>query len=346
MTVIDLDRPNAKAKPKDKKSRIKLTAFNDIKLGTGRRWLVKNLVPILGFFLLWGPPKSGKSFFIFDLAMHIALGWEYRGRRVRQGTVVYCAFEGHNGISARVEAFRQAFLPEHQDPIPFHIVTVTLDLVKEHRALIEAIQDQIDEARPALIVLDTLNRSLVGSESKDEDMAAYIRATDALWEAFECCVGVVHHCGIDGTRPRGHTSMTGAADVQASCKKDASGLITVTTEFVKDGPENETVAFRLEPVVVGVDDDGDEITSCIVAEAEPAPPPPVVERLSGNLATMFAILHEAGPSGLSQEDWNDRAREVGLGLRRRQDLYDLRSGLQKRGLIFKGANGWFAKKDG
>jgi hypothetical protein len=345
MTVIDMERPNGKVKPKDKKGRIKLTAFNDIKLGTGRRWLVKNLVPVLGLFLLWGPPKSGKSFFIFDLAMHIALGWDYRGRRVRQGTVVYCAFEGHNGIAARVEAFRQSFLPEHQDPIPFHIVTVTLDLVREHRALIEAIRDQIDEAAPALIVLDTLNRSLVGSESKDEDMAAYIRATDALWSAFECCVAVVHHCGIDGTRPRGHTSMTGAADVQASCKKDTGGLITVETEFVKDGPENETVAFRLEPVTVGVDEDGDEITSCVVAAAEPAPPKAKPVRLSQNQQTMLSILKRAGPQGLPIEQWNDQARAAGLGLSRPASLFDLRVALQDKGLVFQGQNGWFAKRE-
>jgi len=25
---------------------------------------------------------------------------------------------------------------------------------------------------------------------------------------------VIHHCGINGDRPRGHTSLTGAADAQ------------------------------------------------------------------------------------------------------------------------------------
>jgi len=30
--------------------------------------------------------------------------------------------------------------------------------------------------------------------------------------AFGCAVIVVHHCGIDATRPRGHTSLAGAVD--------------------------------------------------------------------------------------------------------------------------------------
>ena len=40
----------------------------------------------------------------------------------------------------------------------------------------------------------------------DEDMAAYIQAADRLREKFACTVIIIHHCGINGDRPRGHTS--------------------------------------------------------------------------------------------------------------------------------------------
>ena len=82
-----------------------------------------------------------------------------------------------------------------------------MDLIKEHPDLIAAIRDL--EAAPVAVVLDTLNRSLTGSENSDEDMGAYIKATDAIREAFDCSVLVVHHCGINDSRPRGHTSLTG-----------------------------------------------------------------------------------------------------------------------------------------
>jgi RecA-family ATPase len=92
--------------------RIKLIAFNDIKLGNQRRYVVKGLIPRVGLTVVWGPPKSGKSFWTFDMVMHVALGWEYRGRRVSPGPVIYCAFEGQTGLEARVEAFRQRHLTE------------------------------------------------------------------------------------------------------------------------------------------------------------------------------------------------------------------------------------------
>ena len=90
-----------------RKSRIQFVPFDKIKLGTERRYLVKGLIPHPGMSVIWGPPKSGKSFWTFDLVMHVALGREYRGRRVHEGPVVYCCFEGQFGINKRVEAFRQ-----------------------------------------------------------------------------------------------------------------------------------------------------------------------------------------------------------------------------------------------
>lgn len=145
----------------------------------------------------------------------VALGEHYRGRRVQQGAVVYLALEGGQGFRARIEAYRR----EHGTAdAPFYLVTDRTNLVRDHRALIGAIRAQIGETLPALVAIDTLNRSLAGSESKDEDMAAYIQAADAIREAFDCAVIIVHHCGVDGSRPRGHTSLTGAADAQIACR--------------------------------------------------------------------------------------------------------------------------------
>ena len=85
-----------------------LRAFENIRLDTERRgYLVKGLIPSNGLVVVWGPPKCGKSFWAADLGMHIALGWDYRGRKVQQAPVVYIALEGRHGFPARVEAFRR-----------------------------------------------------------------------------------------------------------------------------------------------------------------------------------------------------------------------------------------------
>jgi hypothetical protein len=105
----------------------------------------------------------------------------------------------------------------------------------EHQRLIADIRGQLVEIPCAAIVIDTPNRSLGSSESSDKDMIAYVKGADAIREAFQCAVIVIHHCGLDDKRPRGHTSLTGAADAQIAVRRDDSDVIVATVEYMKDG---------------------------------------------------------------------------------------------------------------
>ena len=142
--------------------RFSLVPFNEAKISDGPRYLVKGLIPHTGLVVIWGPPKCGKSFWTFDLAMHVALGWEYRGRRVYQGVVAFVACEGAEGFKARIEAFRQARLAEDADTInvPFFLIPCRLNLIAEHQTLIDDIRHQLGDTVPAVVVIDTLNRSI------------------------------------------------------------------------------------------------------------------------------------------------------------------------------------------
>jgi len=241
-----------------------LVPFKAVLLSTSAAYLVKGLIPRAGLTVVWGPPKCGKSFWAFDLAMHVARGVSYRGRRVQQGAVVYLALEGGYGFRGRIEAYRRTH--DIKDA-PFYLVTDKTNLINDHAELIADIQRQIGKRVPALVVIDTLNRSLAGSESKDEDMAAYIRAADTLRESFDCAVMVVHHCGVDRGRPRGHTSLTGAADAQhAVTRKDDN--IVVSVEWMKDGPEGDRIISRVERVDLGTDADGEPLSSCVIVPVD------------------------------------------------------------------------------
>jgi len=200
----------------------KLVRFRKIKLDRHPPYLVRGLIPRKGLIVVYGPPKCGKTFIVFDLCMHIALGWEYRDRCTQPGNVVYIACEGERGLAARKEAFQQQKLGEEADP-PFYLITSKLNLPVQHAELILDISGQLPPGESCVaIVLDTLNRSIGGSENKDEDMTAYITAADALRERFRCAVIIIHHTGINQTRPRGHTSLTGAADAQIAVRREDS----------------------------------------------------------------------------------------------------------------------------
>jgi hypothetical protein len=83
-------------------ARFRLVPFAEIVLDRSRHYLIQGLIPREGLVVFWGPAKCGKTFVLFDMMLHVALGWRYRERRVAQGPVVYpalCTRAG--GCSAR-----------------------------------------------------------------------------------------------------------------------------------------------------------------------------------------------------------------------------------------------------
>src|SRR5215831_15318480 len=266
------DTPFPGGKDRNKR-RFRLKRFSEIKPATKPNYLIKGIFPRVGLAVVWGVPKCGKSFWTYDAIMHVVLNWKYRGRKVQSGPAAYCALEGGIGFSRRVEAWRQQYLlADHDDP-PFYLLDVPLDLIADHKELIKDIRKQVVEGPPAVVVIDTLNRALAGSENKPEDMAKFIRAADAIYTAFECLVVIVHHCGVEGARPRGHTSLPGADDAQIQVARDdnGTGIITTTVEYMKDDEAGATILSRLEPIKIGPDEEGDEMSSCVIVACNASP---------------------------------------------------------------------------
>jgi hypothetical protein len=309
--------PRDRAKPP---VHFRLIPFDKIVLDPSPAYLVRGIIPCEGLVVIWGAPKCGKSFWAFDLVMHVALGWEYRGRRVKQGAVIYVACEGERGLGARAEAFRRRRLAEESSVPGFHLLATRLDLVAERQQLVEDIRTQFDGVVPVAIVIDTLNRSIAGSESSDEDMGNYVKAADAIREAFRCAVLIIHHCGIDDKRPRGHTSLTGAADAQIAVRRDVAGLIIATVEYLKDGAQGEETRSSLEVVELGQDADGENITSCVVdaIEGGPIPARRARQKVTGPAKVALDLLRravdDAGESAPASNHVPQHVRVVDLSL--------------------------------
>jgi hypothetical protein len=254
-------------------------------------YLIDELLPIRGLVDIWGKPKCFKSFITLDMMLHVAMGWEYQDRAVRQGTVVYCAFEGAHGYKKRVEALRRHYQIDSDDGVPLYVMPGQANLIKEHAKLILDLKIQLGDRAPAAVVLDTLNKSLIGSESKDIDMSAYLRAAEAVRDAFSCVVIIVHHCGLDETRPRGHTALPGAVDAQLAVAREGAN-VTVTVEMMRDGPEDTSVACVAKSIEVGQDNNGKVLTSLVMVPGEPSKP--LTQRTwSKSLAVFRAALADA-----------------------------------------------------
>ena len=249
----------------ERKLRFRLIKFQDMRPGLEPAYLVDELMPSAGLVLVWGKQKTFKSFWLLDLFVHVAMGWPYRDHAVRQGPVIYCAFEGGHGYKGRIEAIRRHYAINDDVDVPLYVMPGQVDLIADEEALVDEFRYQLDATVPAVVVLDTLNRSLSGSESNDKDMTLYVKAAEAVRKAFGCLCVIVHHCGYDDTHARGHTSLPAAVDAELSVMRDeGSPIVLVTVKAMRDGPEGMVVRSRALPVPLDPDQNGKPRSSIVI----------------------------------------------------------------------------------
>lgn len=241
----------------------KLLSVGEVCESSSMHWIVKGIIPRIGLTALYGPSGSGKSFLLLDLALTIATGEAYWfGHRISAVPIIYVCLEGESGLGKRVKAwftYTNKPLPQLMRFItqPFNLLTVDVD------ELVKAIV--LTGHTGGLIILDTLNRAAPGAdENSPVDMGRIISACGKLQRLTGGMVLLAHHTGKDEAKKlRGHSSLPAALDGAIEVTKNgASRQWTVGKS--KDDKDGGTNPFKLEVVNLGVDEDGDAITSCVV----------------------------------------------------------------------------------
>jgi hypothetical protein len=280
--------------------RIRLVPFDEMRPILSGVDLVDGVLPAAGTSTVLGDPGCGKTFAMIDVALHVAAGMPWMGRRVKQGPAVYVAAEAGRSIFKRVEAWRQRHRPARpatrfeagsfaakvaantarqrgngarlraDQPVPFYAVAMQLNLIGEDDLveLVDAIRDQCGSGDPVLIVIDTVSRVMAGgNENSSEDMGSLIAAADHLRDEFDAHVCLVHHFGKDQRRGgRGWSGLRAAVDTEIEVSRDENTKIsTAKIDKQRDGEIGEKIHFALDVVTIGENEEtGEPVTSCVV----------------------------------------------------------------------------------
>lgn len=267
---------------------------------TALPWIIKGVLPQAGLAVVYGASGSGKSFAVLDMGMAIARGLPWRGKRTKQGRVAYIAAEGADGFRKRIAAYAQ-----HQGVdltgVPMTVLNAAPNLLEK--------QDAVDLAKGVkasggadVIIIDTLAQTTPGAnENAGEDMGKALGYCKRIHEVTGALVLLIHHSGKDATKgARGWSGVRAACDAELEVVRSEAGRALRLTKN-KDGEDGLEWGFDLEIVQIGVDEDLEPITSCVVIEtampvigAGPARKLGPVEKAVNDVIQEFAIAQTEG----------------------------------------------------
>ncbi|MGE0117657.1 MAG: helicase RepA family protein [Dongiaceae bacterium] len=296
--------------------------------------LVKGLLGENSAAVIVGCPGTAKTFLALDLSLHVAIGWPWMDRAVLPSAVLYVAAEGQRGVMKRIAAFRRRHkVAGDVAPPPFTVIPAPVDLVTDGAGAGQVINAaryvSAKCGRPVgIVVIDTLARCFGGgNENAPEDMNKFLASVDLIRAETGAAVIIAHHAGKDQSRGmRGHSALLGAADTVIEVT-GLDGIRTATVVKQKDGDAGVSIAFKLDVIEVGQNDDGSPITSCVVmpahsaakAKAAPKLPPEYREALA-QLREVVADQGEVRPANgvpswavvVKIDAWREQLKRKGL----------------------------------
>lgn len=240
----------------------------DLSLAPPMDWLIKGVLPRGELGVLFGASGSGKTFVALDLAFSVARGIAWRERRTTRGRVAIIAAEGGAGIGKRGEAYAR-YHDFNLQGVEVHVITAAPNFL-DSDDVSEVIAELNNIGPVDLVIVDTFAQVTPGAnENTSEDVGRALANLKLLHEATRAMNLVVAHAGKDLSKGvRGWSGLKAAADVQIEVVRHEDGTREIIIEKMKDGEDGIRWAFKLEVIEVGIDYDGDIITSCVAVPTE------------------------------------------------------------------------------
>lgn len=288
-------------------------------------WQVKGFLEADSLGLIYGPPKSGKSFLAIDWACCTATGTPWNGHKVKQGAVFYLAGEGHNGVARRLAAWEGAKGVSLGDA-PFAVSNKAAPITDRDAAdeVLQAVDDLANETghHPAVIVVDTLARNFGADENSTEDMSRFIQHLDEIRAKWKCTVLVVHHTGKDQARgARGNSALRGAIDAGYKVDRDELGNVTLEPTDMKDAELPRQISFTLAGVTLPLtDEDGNAVSGAHLVPLDVGYQPPKRGKAGRGRNQRLALSRLADGAWVTTDEWRQACLEDGIDRRRWVDL--------------------------
>lgn len=192
-------------------------------------WILRDVIPRGESSLIVGPPKSGKSWSMMDIALSVALDEAWLGGSAeytlgRPGRVVILALEdAERRLRSRLwRLARSRGLTPHDQRIRDGVCLSRRPVRIPDRDDLRAFRSELGAWRPDLVMVDCLARVMVGDESDASSAREYSSAITSLCADLGIATCVIHHTrkapSDERYRPLTLDDVRGSGDIVASAR--------------------------------------------------------------------------------------------------------------------------------
>jgi len=280
-------------------------------------YAVKNLVPEAKIGLWYGDSQAYKTFVVLDYLLHRAYGMPWCGLKTKQAIGCFVSAEGASGVWKRIKAWHDVRSMNFKD-CPLMIIPMALvlpdqinDLVADFRDFHKRTGENIGD-----LTIDTFSQTFSGNENQADNVAGYFNTLQRkITHPFRCTTNVIHHTGRSGENPRGSYTFEANIDFRFKIERGKSErLTTLTVEKQKDDLELPPLSFHLTRHQVGLDLDGEPITSLAPAyvsdpakfEAAIADSPQGVKKVLLDIAELGLTVDQSRRQFMSRHEGNEQ----------------------------------------
>ena len=263
-------------------------------------WLVPEMMPMGGLIFVAAKPKVGKSTLVRNLALAVARGGEFLGRRCARGTTVYLGLEERR---AEVRRHFREMGADRAAPVLVHVA-------KAPSGGLRALLSLIEEHRPILVVIDPLLRfTRVKDERSYAELSNALEGVMAAAREHNVAIVATHHAPKATTTEAidallGSTALSGAPDTVLVLRRQDQARTVETVQRYGSDLERTVLSSDPETGLVGLAGTVAEAhrqevrrrVMEVIDEAEVSTLE-IVELVEASKADVLRALNEFGESG-------------------------------------------------
>lgn len=284
--------------------RLTFLSPDECEMAASRGYVIKGILAPGDVGCIFGAPGAGKSLIAPHLGYRMSQGHSAFAMRTKAGGVFYVAAEDPHGMRGRITALKL----RHGDAPDFTLVDGVSDLLSQESADLAALMKAVRDRKPSLIFIDTLAMAFPGLEENSADGMGRVVAVARKLTKYGAAVVLIHHdTKAEGSTPRGHSLLNGALDMAMHVTRDDDGIVRGKLTKNRNGSCDRDIAFTIDALSLGEDEDGDPISVALVNELAPgaAPKREKVTPDKVMLGILDRLADSSGPSPewVSEADW-------------------------------------------